>query len=111
MNSRNHHMWSAVSTYLVKHAAGLDQAPGSAGFRELTLAPGSHPGLSAASVSLDRPTGTLELSWAWQGGVHCATAAEGDSVTLDCGARGGVISKIRFASFGDDCRCPRPRLL
>jgi hypothetical protein len=57
MNSRNHHMWSAVSSYLIAHAGGVRQAPESMGYQAVVFAPGGSPGLSAAHVRLDRPHG------------------------------------------------------
>ena len=57
-------------------------------------------GISAASASLDLSRGQASVDWAWSGGVHCATAADGSDIALDCGAGGGVITEIRFASYG-----------
>jgi hypothetical protein len=106
------HMWSAVSTYLVQQLAGLNQQPHSAGYSDLVLTPGAMPGpaggggISAASASLDLPRGTASIDWAWSGGTHCATAADGSEMVLSCGARGGTITALRFASYGSpDGQC------
>lgn len=106
MNSRNHHMWSSVSTYLVQQVAGLNQQPSSAGYSDVLFNPGAMPGnvgrggVSAASASLDLPRGQVAIDWAWSGGTHCATAADGSDMTLSCGTDGGTISEIVFASYG-----------
>ena len=67
--------------------------------------------LAALEKPLALAHGDASLRWRRHGGAQCVKVAAKHSAALDCGARGGVISKIRFASFGDDCRCPRPRLL
>jgi len=88
MNSRNHHMWGAFSSYLVSHVAGLDQADHSFGYTDLRMTPGAMPGLagggglSAASASLSLRRGSVEFSWRWIGGEHCATGADGSTVGL-----------------------------
>jgi len=98
MNSRNHHMWSSVSSYIVEKVAGLaHEFVG--GVSTLTMAPASSS-MSAASASLDLENGLASLSWRRHGGVQCFTASEGQALTLDCGAEGGVISSIDFASYG-----------
>jgi hypothetical protein len=35
------------------------------------------------------------------GGVQCATAADGDVLRISCGAAGGIIEAIEFASYGN----------
>ena len=106
MNSRNHHMWSSVSTYLVQNLAGLDQADDSIGFEELKLTAGAMPGseqrggMSAASASLALARGDASIDWQWVGGTHCATAADGSDLQLDCGPDGGVIESVTFAAYG-----------
>jgi hypothetical protein len=42
----------------------------------------------------------VALDWRWAGGVHCASVAEGDAATLDCGPGGGTVARVRFASYG-----------
>eukprot|EP01062_Namystynia_karyoxenos_P058419 TRINITY_DN4996_c0_g1_i2.p1 TRINITY_DN4996_c0_g1~~TRINITY_DN4996_c0_g1_i2.p1 ORF type:complete len:1162 (+),score=273.79 TRINITY_DN4996_c0_g1_i2:93-3488(+) len=102
MNSRNHHMFSSFSHYLLAHVAGLDQAPGSTAHSRLLLRPmnGGALDLSAAAVELDTARGLVRHSWRRSGGAQCGKAAEGDTVHLSCGPSGGVISEVRFASFG-----------
>jgi hypothetical protein len=106
MNSRNHHMWSSVSTYLVKKLAGLDQATESAGYKHLILTPGDMPGeeqrggMSAASATLALARGDASIDWQWIGGTHCVTAADGSDMQINCGDNGGVIETVEFASYG-----------
>jgi len=111
MNSRDHHMWGAFSSYLVNHVAGLDQQPQSLGYKQLRLTPGAMPGvapatgavsggLSAATASLSLRRGTVEFSWKWTGGTHCGTGADGSKIRLACGVGGGVIESVTFAAYG-----------
>jgi hypothetical protein len=119
MNSRNHHMWGAFSSYLVSHVAGLDQHSHSFGYKHLRLTPGEMPGLmtpavtgaptvsagtrgglSAAAASLALRHGRVEFAWEWIGGTHCSTGADGATIRLACGSGGGIIAKIEHASYG-----------
>lgn len=102
MNSRNHHMYSSFSHYLVAHVAGVAQCHGTAGHRSLILRPAAGGALdvSAASVSLDTARGRVVHAWRREGGAQCGKAAIGDEVSIDCGSEGGVVSAVRFASFG-----------
>jgi len=97
MNSRNHHMWSSYSAYLVKHIAGLDtdHPQGAVLFR-----PGASRLLGAANVSSDSAHGPTSLRWQRVGGVHADKVAEGYKARLDCGPGGGTISEVLFASYG-----------
>jgi|EP01046_Picozoa_sp_COSAG06_P010369 hypothetical protein len=98
--------WSSISTYLVKTIAGLDQTAESTGYQHLRLSPGAMPGaeqrggMSAASASLALARGDASIAWQWVGGTHCVTAADGSEMQLDCGANGGVIESVMFASYG-----------
>ena len=103
MNSRNHHMWSSYSSYLVRKVAGISQAPDSTAFSSVNLYPGTNSNefsdLSYAHATITLKRGDLEWSWKRNGGVHCDRAAAGDAVHLDCGS-GGTITQVLFASFG-----------
>ena len=104
MNSRNHHMWSAVSAYLIESVAGLSQRS-SSGFAEVIMAPGAMPGsggggVAAAAASLSLSHGNVSLSWQWKGGDICGTAADGAELVLQCGGGGGVITDVRHVSYG-----------
>ena len=103
MNSRNHHMWSSYSSYLVRRVAGIEQARGSTGFQQLNLHPGGFGALSelaSANATLHLRHGDLSLSWSRTGGAQADRAPEGHVVHLDCGAEGGEIVAVEHASFG-----------
>jgi hypothetical protein len=100
MNSRNHHMFSSFSHYLVSSVAGLSQQPGSSGYTQPLFAPASSLGLSAAEATLSLSHGDIAIQWQRHGGVQCSKAAEDAEVSLDCGEHGGLITDIEFASFG-----------
>ncbi len=107
MNSRNHHMWSSYSHYLVSEIGGMAHAADLA----LRLAPATTRGLSSATVSLALPHGVATHAWRRHGGAQCAKVAAGLTLALDCGAAGGVIEQVVFASFGQPsgvCGALRP---
>ena len=63
MNSFNHYAFGAVGEWMVATLAGLAQAPGSVGWREVSIAP--HPGgaLTFAEAIFDGPRGRLASRW------------------------------------------------
>jgi len=100
MNSRNHHMYSSFSAYLVTSVAGVRQAAGSEGFRHLELRPSAARALHGASATLDLASGEARFEWARSGGSQYDKVAEGDVAELTCGPHGGVMTAVEFASFG-----------
>jgi hypothetical protein len=100
MNSRNHHMFSSYSAYLVNSLAGLRQAPGSVGFRHVEMRPASARALAGADATLDLPSGPVSFRWTRSGGTQFDKVSENDTAELSCGPRGGVITAVEFASFG-----------
>lgn len=100
MNSRNHHMWSSFSHYLVRHVAGLDTA--GPGWSSLLMKPASVDGLSRARITMATARGDIGLSWERSGGIHSdkVAAVVGQELRLDCGPQGGVIKRVLFASYG-----------
>ena len=110
MDSRNHHMFSSVSGWMMTDMVGLQQPQGSVGFRDIHFHPAQSLELSAASVQLQHPK-PVRLSWQRSGGVQCGKAAEDQSslrpglprhggLTLSCGDD-RVIAEVLFASFGN----------
>lgn len=101
MNSRNHHMFSSFSTFLVQ-LAGLEQAKTSFGHSKLLLRPSKTVGLSSASVESDFDHGKVHLEWERSGGLQSLKLPENTSKQLSCGSAGsgGVVKAIRFASWG-----------
>jgi len=63
INSRNHHMYSSVGSYLVRRLAGLSSGPGAG---ELTAVVGPR-GLPNATARLRTPRGEAAWAWAWTG--------------------------------------------
>lgn len=115
MNSRNHHMFSAPDEWIVNTVGGISsQAAGAVCFlddAELTLRPAHSLAVSGADASIAAPCGTTSLTYTRHGGTQCAVAAEGASigrplapaaaaVALSCGAEGGKITSVDFASWG-----------
>ena len=98
MNSRNHHMFSSFSHYLVTTVGGVDEISGD--HVQLRPAAGGALDVAAARVSIDTARGRVLHAWRREGGAQCGKAAQGDDVELDCGASGGVIEEVRFASLG-----------
>jgi len=109
MDSRNHHMFSSISGWMVTDMAGLLASNGQ---KEFHFHPARSLGLSHASISLQHPR-IVSLSWRRNGGVQCAKQAENqsplnpnlpkhDDLSISCGDEdGGAIHKVQFASFGN----------
>ena len=109
MDSRNHHMYSSISGWMVTDMAGLSLTKG---FNEIHFHPARALGLSHVSVSLEHPK-PVHLSWRRNGGIQCAKQAENQSplnpnlpkhndLTISCGDEdGGTIEKVLFASYGN----------
>jgi len=116
MNSRNHHMFSSLSAWLVTEVGGIkDPAPlkvcGAGAAGPVRLAPAQLQGVAAADTTISTPCGDVKLAYQRHGGSQCARQPEGRSVSsplspilpplsLSCGSRGGVISSLSFASWG-----------
>ena len=61
--SQNHMMLGAIDEWFTAGLAGIRQAPGSAGFRELSIRPAILPGITAAAGSYRTPNGLVESAW------------------------------------------------
>ena len=110
MDSRNHHMFSSVSGWMMTDMVGLNQPEGSYGFQEVHFHPARTLDLSRASVRLEHPKPLL-LRWERTGGIQCSKAAENQSplnpnlprhsgLTLACGEESSI-SEVLFASYGN----------
>ena len=100
MNSRNHHMYSSYSSYLVRRIAGVDVRGDN-----ILLTHPKGTDLSWASTAVELPNGRLEYTWERAGGVQSAKGFVGDGaeaglLSLQCGVKGGVVEEVLFASFG-----------
>lgn len=111
MDSRNHHMFSSVSGWMMTDMVGLSQPRESYGFKEIHFNPARTLDFSQASVSLQHPKPII-MSWRRSGGLQCAKVPEsrsslkpglpeGSRLTLSCGTDGGVIAEVVFASYGN----------
>lgn len=109
MNSRNHHMFSSVSSWMQIDMVGLKQQEGTYGYTALDLYLAQSLDLSSASIELQHPK-SIKYSWQRQGGLQCGKAAEDQSslnptlpnyggLSITCGE--GTITKVVFASFGN----------
>lgn len=98
MNSRNHHMFSSYSLYLVQGVAGVDL--GGPGGREVTFVPAGALGVRGARATVELSHGTVGLEWERAGGLQCAKAAATDPLVLGCGTGGGTIAEVHFAGHG-----------
>ena len=108
MNSRNHHMFSSISAWLVTDMSGLSLDKG---YDEIHFHPARALGLSHASVSLQYPK-PMSLSWRRSGGIQCAKQAENRSplnpnlpknedLIITCGQDGGTVAAVLFSSYGN----------
>jgi alpha-L-rhamnosidase len=61
--SQDHFMLGAMDGWLLRRVTGIDQAPGSAGFRRLVIAPAVTGGPAAASGSYVSPYGKIATAW------------------------------------------------
>lgn len=61
--SQNHHFLGQVDVWFVRGVAGIQQAPGSVGYRALTIAPAPVGDLTHASGSYQTPLGIVTSSW------------------------------------------------
>ena len=110
MDSRNHHMFSSVSGWMITDMVGLQLPKGSFGFQNIHFHPARFLGLSEAAVTLDSPK-PVRLSWKRSGGIQCGRVAEDQSshhpglprhggLYLSCG-KNRIVIKVLFASFGN----------
>ena len=124
MDSRNHHMFSSVSGWMMTDMVGLTlpRHGGEKGFKELEFHPARYLDLSDASVSFQHPM-LVHFSWRRDGGVQCAKSPESpQGLRVSCGPTGGVMDRVLFASFGNptggcgryrvgSCHAPNSRML
>lgn len=110
MDSRNHHMFSSVSGWMVMDMVGLQLPRGSFGFKDIHFHPARSLELSGATVALNHPK-PVRLSWQRSGGLQCGKVAEDQSnhrpglprhggLKISCG-KNRVVVEVLFASFGN----------
>lgn len=112
MNSRNHHMFSSISAWMVQNVGGITS--GQASEQPLELLAASSTSVSSCDTELQTCHGDVSFSYQRTGGTQCLKMAtpvqprlgEATEFELSCGEQGGIISKIEFASWGQptgDC--------
>ena len=67
MNSFNHYAYGAVGDWMYERMAGIRQAEGSCGFRELLFAPETDDRFTYVSASVDTVRGTVVSRWEREG--------------------------------------------
>ncbi|MDF2050196.1 alpha-L-rhamnosidase [Arthrobacter sp. Cr_A7] len=72
--SLNHYSKGAVVSFLHRYTAGLRQAPGSAGYKQVIIEPRPGAGLTSAGTSHQGPEGLIEVQWATDDGGLTLTA-------------------------------------
>ena len=108
MNSRNHHMFSSVSEFIVKGASGISDF---SCVTPLTLRPAQVLGITWANTNVMTACGTVKMAYQRTGTLQCVKIPEGRSILnpvlevvpdmhLSCGIHGGSIASIDFASYG-----------
>ena len=71
--SRNHIMFGDIAAWAYEYLAGIRQAPGTRGFRQVVFAPPADLALDHAAASVDTPYGVYSVSWrkTQEGGLDC----------------------------------------
>jgi alpha-L-rhamnosidase len=72
--SQNHFMLGAIDAWFTARLAGIEQRPGSIGYRELRIAPAVLGDLTSAAGSYTTPYGTVRTSWHLNGSHYHLTA-------------------------------------
>jgi alpha-L-rhamnosidase len=67
-SSQNHLMLGAIDQWFTKDLAGIQQAPGSVGYRRLLIAPAVEGDLTHVSGSYRTPYGEVRTAWTKKGG-------------------------------------------
>ena len=110
MNSRNHHMWSSYSAYLVRSVSGLDsilvnhdnENENEMKKKKFVFRPASVDRLFTSTVSMLESNGIISMDWTNHGGIQSRKVALASNVplVLDCGSLGGVLEMVHFVSMG-----------
>ena len=100
MNSFNHYSLGSVGEWLYRYVLGIDQEPGTAGFRSLLLRP--HPGspLSWARGSYRSVRGTIKTGWERSGGQFTFRVEVPPNVTASVHLPSARASEVYDAAGG-----------
>lgn len=103
MNSRNHHMFSSISKWIVQTIGGIEGSLCKAN-QAIRFHAAPAQGISWSSLKIESSCGLFKHKYRRHGGTQCSKIAVSTSSSseaiLDCGSRGGWIEKIEFASLG-----------
>ncbi|MFD7406942.1 family 78 glycoside hydrolase catalytic domain [Streptomyces sp. NPDC059866] len=83
--SQNHFMLGAIDAWFTGRLAGIQQRPGSVGYRELLIAPAVVGDLTSAAGSYTTPYGTVRTKW----------SREGSAFRLETTVPAGTTAEIR----------------
>ncbi|WP_327365578.1 family 78 glycoside hydrolase catalytic domain [Streptomyces sp. NBC_01217] len=86
--SQNHFMLGAIDSWFTSRLAGIEQKPGSVGYRALRIAPAVVGDLTSAAASYRTPYGTARSSW----------RRDGSAYRLDVTVPAGTTAEIRVPS-------------
>jgi alpha-L-rhamnosidase len=63
MNSYNHYCYGAISQWLMQYFSGIDQQPGTVGYRQLRIRPHLCDAVAQGKCSYDSINGTIAVDW------------------------------------------------
>ncbi|MFF1883007.1 family 78 glycoside hydrolase catalytic domain [Pseudarthrobacter sp. NPDC058196] len=92
--SLNHYSKGAVVTFLHRYAAGLRQAPGSAGWERIIIEPRPGAGLASASTSHLGPRGLIRVEWAVAEGAASPGKQHDAGLTLTATIPAGTTAEV-----------------
>lgn len=95
--SQNHFMLGAIDAWFTARLAGIQQAPGSIGYRELLVDPALVAGLTSASGSYRTPYGTAGTSW----------RLDGDAYRLRLTVPAGTTAEVHVPVTSGDVAAPK----
>lgn len=95
--SQNHHFLGQVDNWLLSGVVGIQQAPGTTGFRELVIKPAVVGDLHSATGSYLTPQGTVSASWAKSSSGH---------VTLQVKIPAGTRATVTLPGAGGSTSAP-----
>lgn len=106
MNSFNHYSLGSVGEWLYRRLAGIDQAPGSVGYRTIEFAPLIVPELSPVQATLDSPRGPVTVAWDAAGSASIDVPPDTTAIVRLPGT-GTIVGPGRHAFQFDPITAPR----
>ncbi len=99
MNSFNHYAYGAVIDWVYTKAAGIQNAPGSAGYEYLRIVPRPDTRLDWLEVSLDSRKGTIQSRWEKQEGMWRFTITTPVRAEIVIDRKGSVVGPGTYHYF------------